>query len=236
MKERLIVALDLDTFEQARSIVDELGDDVLIYKIGLAPFIGYGFKIIEYLKSKDKKFFLDLKFFDIPNTVELAVYQASKLGASMLSLHTIGTKPMIEAAIAGKKRFEDQSGSFGPLLLGITILTSMDQDTLENGMFIRKSLSETILSLSKNAYEAGLRGFVASPNEAKLLKEAFSDVVVVTPGIRMKDSKDDQKRASTPRFAIENKADYIVVGRPIIKSQNPKQAVIECIKNMKGED
>jgi hypothetical protein len=110
MKDRLIVALDVDTFEQARSIVDELGDDVSIYKIGLAPFIGYGFKIIDYIKARNKRFFLDLKFFDIPNTVELAVYQSSKLGASMLSIHTIGTKPMIEAAIAGKKRFEDEAG------------------------------------------------------------------------------------------------------------------------------
>jgi orotidine-5'-phosphate decarboxylase len=236
MKDRLIVALDVDTFEQARSIVDELGDDVSIYKIGLAPFIGYGFKIIDYIKARNKRFFLDLKFFDIPNTVELAVYQSSKLGASMLSIHTIGTKPMIEAAIAGKKRFEDEAGFPGPLLLGITILTSMDQNNLENGMFIKKPLSETILSLAKNAYEVGLRGFVASPNEVKLLKDSFFDVTVVTPGIRMKDSKDDQKRSSTPRFAIENKADYIVVGRPIIKAQNPKQAAIECIKSMKGED
>ncbi|MGE4546190.1 MAG: orotidine-5'-phosphate decarboxylase [Desulfurella sp.] len=236
MKDRLIVALDVDTFEQARLIVDELGDEVLNYKIGLAPFIGYGFKIIDYIKSKNKRFFLDLKFFDIPNTVELAVYQACMIGASMLSLHTLGTKPMIEAAINGKKRFEDQTGKAGPLLLGITILTSMDEDSLESGMFIKKSLSETILSLAKNAYEAGIRGFVASPNEAKILKDSFFDITVVTPGIRMKDSNDDQKRSNTPRFAILNKADYIVVGRPIIKAQNPKQAAIECIKNMKGEE
>ncbi|MGC8790248.1 MAG: orotidine-5'-phosphate decarboxylase [Desulfurella sp.] len=237
MKDRLIVALDVDTFEDACMIVDELSDEVSIYKIGLAPFIGYGFKIIDYLKSKDKKFFLDLKFFDIPNTVELAVYQACAMGASMLTLHTIGAKSMIEAAISGKKRYEDKFGKSGAMLLGVTILTSMDQESLTNGMFIEKPIEEAIFGLAKNAYEVGLRGFVASPFEAKLLKDKLGDdIVVVTPGIRMDNSNDDQKRASTPRFAIENKADYIVVGRPIIKAKNPKQVAIACIKNMKGED
>ncbi len=236
MKDRLIVALDVLSFEEARSIVDKLGDYVSIYKIGLAPFIGFGTQIIEYLKAKNKQFFLDLKFFDIPNTVELAVEQACMLGVHMLTLHALGTKQMIEAAIIGKKRYSDKTGKEGAILLGVTVLTSIDEKNLKSEMFIDKPLEETILSLSKNAYEAGLRGFVASPKEAKLLKDTFSDIIVVTPGIRMSESSDDQKRAATPRFAIENKADYIVVGRPIIKAQDPKQAAILCIKNMEGVD
>lgn len=233
MEDRLIVALDVDTFEQAHSAVDALDDSVLTYKVGLAPFIGFGVALIDYLKLKNKQFFLDLKFFDIPNTVELAVYQACMLGASMLTLHTIGTKSMIEAAIAGKKRYEDQTGKKGPILLGVTILTSIDQENLNKGMFIDKPINEAVFDLAKNAYETGLRGFVASPYEAKLLKEKFNDAVVVTPGIRMSESKDDQKRLSTPKFAIQNKADYIVVGRPIIKASNPKETAVKYIENMK---
>lgn len=233
MKDRLIVALDVDTFEQARLAVDTLDDSVLIYKVGLAPFIGFGVALIDYLKLKNKQIFLDLKFFDIPNTVELAVYQACMLGASMLTLHTIGTKSMIEAAIVGKKRYEDQTGKKGPMLLGVTILTSIDQESLNKGMFIERPINEAVFDLAKNAYETGLRGFVASPYEVKLLKEKFNDAVVVTPGIRMSESSDDQKRLSTPKFAIQNKADYIVVGRPIIKASNPKEAAAKYIENMK---
>ena len=217
MKTQIILALDVNSAEEAYSIIEETHPYVDCFKVGSILYTREGNSIVKKIKSFEKKVFLDLKFFDIPNTVKGVSEVTTSLGVDMFTIHLLGGSEMIKAALEGTKALSNTS-----LILGVTILTSFDEETIQKELKINLSLEEMVLHLAKMGYECGIRGFVCSPHETRLLKESISnDIVVVTPGIRLaKDNKDDQKRIMTPRMAKEAGADFIVVGRSILNQSD----------------
>lgn len=219
-RERLIFALDVPAVEIARRLVERLGDSVQFYKLGLELFMAGGsFELLDWLVTRDKKVFVDLKFFDIPATVGAAVRQLANRGASFCTVH--GNQAIMEAAARAKgERLK---------VLAVTALTSLDRGDLEDLGF-RCSVEELVLSRARRALEAGCDGVVSSGLEAEKLR-AFLDrrLLVVTPGIRPVDNRteDDQKRAVSVAQAFQNGADYIVVGRPIRDAADPRAAAEE---------
>jgi|TARA_B100000686_G_scaffold334061_1_gene400723 orotidine-5'-phosphate decarboxylase len=215
-KTKVIIALDFPNSEQALSLVDKIGERGDFYKVGLELFSHEGPAIVEALKQRGKSIFLDLKLYDIPNTVAGAVRSAVDLGVDLMTLHTVGGEKMMRAAV------EASDGLVS--LLGVTVLTSMTASEVENvwGRPVG-ALPEEILRLGNQAKEAGLTGVVASPKEAKMLKNSLGmDFIVVTPGIRLAgEDAHDQARVSTPRGAVEAGADFLVVGRSITQSDDP---------------
>ncbi len=231
-RDYLIVALDVPTLKEAVNVVEELGDLVRYYKIGLQLFTKFGLKIIEILKDRGKKVFLDLKLHDIPNTVMGAVEAIIDMNVDMLTVHSLGGFEMMESA--QKVTWERKAKKL--LILGVTILTSLDEAFLQDFLGINKSIKSQILELSVLAQSAGLGGVVASPKEVSLIKKKCGkDFVVVTPGIRPKGIKrDDQKRIETPDKAIADGADYIVVGRAIINALDKKIAALSIIEGVEN--
>ena len=231
-KERLIVALDVDTLERAGELVDILSPEVDIFKVGIASFTAFGQDILRKLESAGKKVFLDLKVHDIPNTVSNAAGAAARQGVFMMNFHCLGGIEMLRAAVRGAREAAEGKGQ-RTILLGVTVLTSMSQeDMLSIGLI--GNLKDTVLRLANLALRAGLDGVVASAKEAKLIKENMGkDFIVVTPGIRPEWAvRGDQKRVLTPDRAIAEGADYLVVGRPIIHADNPSQAAAKIIEEM----
>ena len=214
MKSKLLVALDVDSFEQAAALVDRLGDAVDTYKVGSQLFTRVGPKIVEFLHAQGRRCFLDLKFHDIPNTVAKAVESAAALRVAMLTVHTVGGADMLRAAASVPGH---------PLLLGVTVLTSVAGD-----------VADEVVRRAKLAAECGLEGVVASPHEIKLIRQAVGDKIkIVTPGIRPAwAGADDQKRMMTPREAVVAGASYIVVGRPILAAQDPVVAAHRVVAEM----
>ncbi|MCK4226123.1 orotidine-5'-phosphate decarboxylase [candidate division WOR-3 bacterium] len=229
-KDYLIVALDVPTLKEAEDIVDELGDLVGYYKVGLKLFLRFGPNAIEILKDKGKKVFLDLKLHDIPSTVAGAVDAAVDMNLDMLTVHALGGFEMMETA--QKIIWERKAGK--PLILGVTILTSLDEAFLQDFLGIDKPMEKQILDLAVVAKSAGLRGVVASPKEVShIKKQCGKDFIVVTPGIRPKGAKkDDQKRVLTPDMAIIRGADFIVVGRTIINAPDRGKATLSIIEDI----
>jgi orotidine-5'-phosphate decarboxylase len=220
MKNKLIVALDVNSFEKAKKLVDELAPYVNIFKVGSELFTSSGPKIIDYINRNKKKVFLDLKFYDIPNTVEKAVAAATKHKAFMLTLHASGGYEMLKCA---GKVFKGMKKK--PLLVAVTVLTSKDE----------KNVKTKVLDLAKLSKKAGLRGIVCSPQETWLVKKVCGkNFIVVNPGIRpLWAAKGDQKRVTTPEEAIKNGADFIVIGRPITKAEDPVSAVKKILEEIK---
>jgi len=226
--ERLIVSLDFDEINDALNIVDLLKENVFFYKVGLQMYLKYGSKIISELKSRNVKIFLDLKLNDIPNTVYSSIKVLSDYSVDILNMHTLtGFKAMQEAKRAILE-FSPQTK-----LVGVTVLTSLDDYELERLGFSLNSLKEAE-KLSLLAKDAGLDGVISGAGEAFRIKELCGDeFITICPGIRRaQDSKDDQQRAFTPLSAIKNKADYIVVGRPIIKAASPREEAIKIIEEI----
>ncbi len=218
MKEKLIVALDVDSLRSARELLDVLYPTVKIFKVGYQLFLKGGWKVVKIIKNLGAEVFLDLKLFDIPNTIFMASALLAKEDIFMFNVHALGGfKMMLEAARAAKS-FEKKR----PLIIAVTLLTSFDNETLTQ-IGLKKNLKEEAIKLAMLAKRAGLDGVVASPKEVQGIKQSCGrDFVVVCPGIRPKGvSKDDQKRTSTPAEAIARGADYIVVGRPITQAKNP---------------
>lgn len=227
MRDRLVVALDLPTPEKARWLVDTLGDSVSFYKIGLELFMARGFfDFFAGLKKQEKKVFVDLKFFDIPETVARAVKNLADLGADICTVH--GNQSMMEAAAQAK------SGSLK--VVAVTALTSLDRGDLDDLGF-QCDVGELVLSRAKRALAAGCDGVVSSGHEVeRLKKEVGASLVCVTPGIRPVDNRveSDQKRVMTPAAAIRAGADHIVVGRPIRDAADPRavaEAILRDIEN-----
>jgi orotidine-5'-phosphate decarboxylase len=222
-KDRIIVPLDVPNALAARALVDMLSGEVGMFKVGLELFCSEGPKFVKELVENDHKVFLDLKLHDIPNTVTGAIKSLLQIGVFMCNVHALGGHTMMEQA-AKVLRESVEKGSM-PLLIGVTILTSMDEeDLMEVG--ISKTSGEEVICLAKLAKSAGLDGVVASPREVELIKSACGDeFVIVTPGVRPSwASVDDQKRVLTPKEAIAKGATYVVVGRPITKSNDPVAA------------
>lgn len=242
-RERLVLALDVSNFKKAEELVDKLTDYVGVFKIGNQLFTAEGTKVIKMVQEKGGKVFLDLKFHDIPNTVARAAEVVSKLGVYIFDIHTSGGYEMMKAAVEASKKLSFALGISKPLILGVTLLTSINQEILEKEIGIKKSLEEQVVHLAKLAEAAGLDGVVASSWEIKALRAACGEgFVILTPGIRpvclcvtrrqAGKSDDDQKRIMTPQEAIKLGADFIVIGRPIINATNPVKASQEILKEM----
>ncbi len=248
-RSKLILALDVPAFEDARQIIDSLGDSVEIYKVGYQLFVAHGPFVVRYLQAQDKKVFLDLKFHDIPNTVSNALASAVRLGVPphdvlaadgkspgrfaplfMLTVHTQGGLEMMRSAAATAREQAAALKVPKPLVVGVTVLTSdaPGEDT-----------SALVLERARLAREAGLDGVVASVKEAAMLRrEMGRDFVIVTPGIRPKEGAGadagDQKRVDTPAAAIKSGASFLVVGRPIVKASDPRAAAEKILEEIAG--
>ena len=237
MQERLIVSLDMTDITYIKSLVEKLAARVGYYKIGAIPFTFFGPEIVKYLKQKGKKVMLDLKYHDIPNTVARACEGAMRMGIDLLTVHTSGGFSMLEEAVKAMLTSSDRSDVERPKLLGITVLTSIDEayfsDLFGN---VQRTLAEQVIFLAQLARSAGLDGVVASPREIVSIRQCCGDdFLIVTPGIRPADKDvagDDQARTLTPNQAIQAGADYIVVGRPIVKADDPVAVVEAMIKEM----
>lgn len=232
-KDKLIVALDVDTRDEALKLVAALKESVGLFKIGLELFTLYGPDIVDDIKKAGGNVFLDLKFHDIPNTVARSASAAVKLGVSMFSVHALGGYDMMKKAGEAAKSTADEMKTARPKVLAVTILTSMDAGSIKK-VGIEESLESEVLSLAKSAKEAWLDGVVASPAEVKALRKAMgNNFLIVTPGVRpLWASHDDQRRVATPLEAFSNGADYIVVGRPITGAPKPKEAVKKLLKEI----
>jgi orotidine-5'-phosphate decarboxylase len=221
----LIYALDADGIDAAGKWVERLKDHVGVFKIGFQLFLREGQKVIEMVNEKGCKVFLDLKFHDIPHTVEKASREATRMGVFMFNVHASGGKAMMEAAARGAEAEAAGTGIEKPRVLGVTVLTSLDKKAVEQVGFSRGPEQQVEL-LAGLAKESGLDGVVASPMEAKKIKEVCGpDFLVVCPGIRPSGADaGDQARVATPAGAIRSGADYIVVGRPIREAEDPVAA------------
>ncbi|MDX1442135.1 MAG: orotidine-5'-phosphate decarboxylase [Gammaproteobacteria bacterium] len=215
-QDRLICALDVPDADSARALVNELGDSVSFYKIGLELCMAGGyFELLDWLVAQDKKVFVDLKFFDVPATVGAAIERLSHRGATFATVH--GNQAIMEAAA-------EKKGDLG--ILAVTVLTSLDRGDLDDLGF-QCNVEELVLSRARRALEAGCDGVVSSGLEAEKLRASIDHrLMVVTPGIRPVDNRpeDDQKRVVSPTDAFRNGADYIVVGRPIRGAAEPRAA------------
>ena len=224
-KDRLIVALDVGSVEQARSLIETLGDGVGVYKIGLELLFAGGFALAEELSSQGRAVFVDAKLSDIEATVERATAAIARAGASFLTVHALDNKTL-EAAVRGR-------GTSGLKLLGVTVLTHLaPSDLIEQG--IDHPLPELVLHRAALAKKAGLDGVIASGREAAEIRRAAGpDFLIVTPGVRPSGSDaQDQTRAVTPKEAILAGADYLVVGRPITRAADPREAADAIVREI----
>jgi orotidine-5'-phosphate decarboxylase len=225
-RDRLIVALDVPDAAAARAMVDRLSGQVGMFKIGSQIFTAAGPDFVREVIARGEKVFLDLKFHDIPNTVAGAVSSAAGLGVSLVDVHALGGREMMEAAVGALP-------AMGIRLLAITILTSHHEDTLAT-VGVGGSVADSVRRLAALARESGADGAVASPHEVSLVREVCGpDFLIVTPGIRPTGSaRGDQSRTATPAAARAAGADYIVVGRPILEAADPAAAAAAIVKEL----
>ena len=231
--EKIIVALDVNTIEDLEGLVDKLRPVVKIFKIGSELFTSCGIQAIDVIRRKGCKVFLDLKFHDIPNTVMKAARVATKQNVHMLTVHTMGGLAMMKKAVEVTREEAERLQTAPPLILGVTILTSLDKKDMQS-IGINGSVDEEVLRLVKLSEKAGLDGVVASPKEiSKIRKNVKENFLIVTPGIRPTFSqKTDQKRVATPKEAIDMGADYLVIGRPITAEDDPQAAAKNIVEEM----
>jgi orotidine-5'-phosphate decarboxylase len=230
----IIFALDVGSWNEAQRFVEELREWVWGFKIGKELFTWMGPKVVELVQERGGKVFLDLKYHDIPATVAKASIMATRLGVSMFNLHTLGGVEMMCAAVEASHEVAHKEGLSSPLILGVTVLTSLREDDLR-AVGIAKPLEDEVVQLALLAQQAGLDGVVASPLEIKPLREACGeDMVVVTPGVRPHDGPShDQARVMTPLEAVEAGADYMVIGRPIREAADPVKATQEILQGIR---
>ncbi len=226
-REKLIIALDVSELDYALELADRFGDQVEIYKVGLELFTSAGPKIIEELHKKNKRVFLDLKFHDIPNTVTKAAIAVTRLGVYMFNVHASGGFDMMKKCRDAVVELCLKENLKKPKILGVTVLTSMSQDVLKNEIGIQHSLNTHVRHLSGLALKAGLDGVVASGHEAARIKgHCGGGFLIVTPGIRPSwHPPDDQHRTMTPKQALKEGADFIVMGRSILTHSDPLKAI-----------
>lgn len=225
-KDLIIVALDFPSAEEALALVDQLGTEAVYYKVGLELFLNSKGSIISALKERGKKVFLDLKFHDIPNTVAAAARWATGLGIDLFNVHALGGEKMMKQAKEESVALAERLGVAAPQLIGVTILTSMNEEELRH-VGVDKAPLDAVEDLATLVQKAGLEGVVCSPREVPLLREKFGpDFVTVCPGIRpLWASKGDQSRIMTPKDAVQAGVTHMVIGRPITKAENPLEAI-----------
>jgi orotidine-5'-phosphate decarboxylase len=236
-KDRLALALDVDNDREALGIVAELKDSVGVFKVGLQLFTAYGPDIVRRIIGMGGRVFLDLKYHDIPNTVAKASAEAVKLGVSIFNVHSLGGLDMMKAAADSARETAGKLNLPVPALLAVTILTSMDEKNLRKELKITRSLQREVTHLARLAQRAGMDGVVASPQEIKTLRRAVrGEFVILTPGVRPAwADQDDQKRVMTPGEAVKAGADYIVIGRPVLKASDRKAAVKRILEDMESQ-
>jgi orotidine-5'-phosphate decarboxylase len=255
-KDKIIVALDVSTAKEAREIIDELREDVGAFKIGLQLFSAVGASFVQEVVADGIKLFLDVKFHDIPNTVAKASVEVAQLGVWMFNIHAIGGGEMMRKTVEEVRQVCDKENLTQPKIIGVTVLTSSNQATLRE-VGIEKEIDAQVLNLAQLSAKCGLDGVVASPHEARIIRQNIGkkDFLIVTPGVRSRkpgvesresfganqiETNDDQKRVMTPAEAICAGADYLVIGRPILQAEDKCAAVqkilaeIETTETLRG--
>lgn len=228
----VIIACDFSSKEETLKFLDQFKEEKPFVKIGMELFYAEGGEIVKEIKKRGHKIFLDLKLCDIPNTVYKAMKNIAALGVDMTNVHAFGSIEMMKAA---KKAIDEVNPE--TKLIAVTVLTSSDQNVLDNELMIDGNINDVILKYASNTKEAGLDGVVCSPLESKIIKEKCGeDFLTVTPGIRFADdAKGDQKRVTTPAMAKEIGSSYIVVGRSITGAKDPVEAYRRCVREFIGE-
>ncbi|MCX8118553.1 MAG: orotidine-5'-phosphate decarboxylase [Desulfobacterota bacterium] len=232
-QDRIIFALDVEHFHEAQQWVSLLKDRIGLFKVGKQLFTHSGPKVIDMIIQKGQRVFLDLKYHDIPNTVAKAGEEATRHQVAMFNLHALGGFEMMKKTVEASRAVAKQLSIPRPLILAVTILTSMDEATLKE-VGIEGPLEEEVGRLAELAQKAGVDGVVASPREIGIIrKRCGQEFLIVTPGIRHPtDPKDDQRRTLTPREAIEAGADYLVIGRPIKEARDPIEALQRIVEDI----
>ena len=232
MGKDVIIACDFSSAAETFAFLDKFTEEKPFVKIGMELFYAEGPQIVRDIKARGHKIFLDLKLHDIPNTVGKAMRVLSNLDADIVNLHAAGTATMMKAALEGLTRPDGTR----PLLIAVTQLTSTDEQTMRSELLIGRPLDEVVMCYARNAAQAGLDGVVCSPLEAgKVHDRCGAAFLTVTPGVRFADGEvGDQKRVTTPAQARELGSDYIVVGRPITKADDPVAAYRRCVKEFVG--
>lgn len=231
--DKVFVALDVETLADATRLLDTLAGVVTGCKIGSQLFTAAGPAAIEAARKRGFRVFLDLKYHDIPNTVAGAAREAARMGVFMLNVHASGGVAMMRAGADGAREAAATTGISRPLVIGVTVLTSLDRAALDRDVGVNATVESHVLALATRAREAGLDGVVASAREIRPLRIALGDrFVIVTPGIRPAGSAggDDQVRIATPGAALSAGADYIVIGRPIIAAKDPRAAATAILQ------
>ena len=245
-KEKIIVALDVATAAEARSIIAELRGEVGAFKIGLQLFTAAGASFVRETIEAEIKLFLDLKFHDIPNTVAKASMEAARLGVWMFNLHALGGAEMMRRAVEATREISDKENLTQPKIISVTVLTSANRETLKE-VGIEREMREQVLNLARLTAKCGLDGVVASPLEIEAIGAAIEkkDFLIVTPGIRSDaetrnekrnklETIDDQKRVMTAKEAVAAGANYLVIGRPILQAEDRISAVRKIIEEIEA--
>ncbi len=234
MKDCLIVAVDKTDKSEVTQLVQHLGDEILWYKVGMELYYNQGNDLVKELLAANKKVFLDLKFHDIPNTVEQASRAATRMGISMFNVHVAGGMQMLRQAKEGSLEEAQKQGQQPPMVLGMTILTSLSQAVFNHEVGFSGTIRHKVLHWAVLAQKAGLDGVVASAQEAEGIKrECGTDFKIITPGIRPAGSAlDDQSRVMDPATALIAGSDFLVVGRPITRDKDPRKAAMDIMEEM----
>lgn len=235
LREKIWVALDVGDLQSAKNLIKQLAPHIGVFKIGMQLFTAVGPKIIEFIKMEGGKIFLDMKFHDIPNTIAGATRSSIQLEVDFFNIHTSGGSEMMQSAVDIIKNEASKVNISPPKILGVTVLTSLNEEILKRELNIQISLEDQVVHLAKLAQKCGLDGVIASPHEAKSIRKACGkSFFIVTPGIRpvWAHDKGDQKRVTTPQEAIKLGANAFVIGRPITKAVNPINAAIKTLKEI----
>ncbi|HVM94941.1 MAG TPA: orotidine-5'-phosphate decarboxylase, partial [Candidatus Acidoferrales bacterium] len=219
MRSRLIVALDVDSTDEALKIVDLLKNEVGMFKVGKALFMHAGLQVVKAIRDRGGEVFLDLKFHDLPRTVAKAAVEATRLGVRMLDLHASGSHEMMHRTIVEVTKVCRTESLRRPKMLAVTVLTSLDSSDLGR-VGISGAIGDQVVRLARLAKEAGMDGVVTSPLEIAPIREACGrGFLIVSPGVRVRNAaRDEQRRMLTPEAAIQAGADYLVVGRPVVEA------------------
>lgn len=233
-KNKIIVALDVPDFAQAKVLVNELAPYAGAFKVGKELSTAVGPRIFEYIHAQGSEIFFDCKFHDIPNTVASAGVVVAKMGIWLFNIHCLGGVKMLEETSARVKKYCLDNKIRAPKIIGVTVVTSLNEEMLKNELLIEKPMSEYVVHLARLAKKSGLDGVICSPQESAIIKDACGqDFLCVTPGIRLAgDEANDQQRVATPRQAVNMGADYLVIGRSITGKQDRVAAIKRVIEEI----
>ena len=233
MRERLILALDVDDLERVKALVSLLDSKVGMFKVGKQLFTHAGPQAVKLIQGMGGEVFLDLKFHDIPNTVAKAAIEATRLGVKMFNVHASGSLEMMRLTVREVSRVCRQEGLRRPIMLAVTVLTSLNKSDLQR-VGVDGEVADQVIRLALLTRQAGMDGVVASPQEVAPIRAACGRrFIIVSPGVRPQRAKrNDQRRVMTPEETIRAGADYIVVGRPIMEAKDPMRAAQEIITEM----